>query len=77
MYSWTHQKFHKYEVARNFDDESFGGSKNPSFLKLHAVCSGLGRIHTRIAEGQGMYIHLLNKHMSHIFEKAKKNLSRC
>jgi hypothetical protein len=57
-----HQKFHKSEVARKFEGESFGGSKYHSFLKLHVGCSGPTHIHTQTAEGQGAYIRLLNKH---------------
>jgi hypothetical protein len=40
-----HQKFCKSEVARKFDGESFGGSENPSFLKLYVVTSGPGHVH--------------------------------
>jgi hypothetical protein len=61
-----HQKFHKSEVARKFDGESFGGSENPSFLKLYVD-----------AVGQGTYICRLKKARACILEKAKKNLSRC
>jgi hypothetical protein len=55
-----HQKFHKSEVARKFDGESFRGSENPSFLKLYTGCSGPG-IHTWAAEGQGHTYCMLKK----------------
>jgi hypothetical protein len=45
-YSWMHQKFCKSEVARKFDDKSFGGLENPIFQKLYASCLGPGHIHT-------------------------------
>jgi hypothetical protein len=50
-----HQKFHKFEVARKFDGDHFGGSENPSFLKLY-----VGVV------GQGAYICGLQKARAHI-----------
>jgi len=72
-----HQKFHKSEIARKFYRKSFRGSKNPSLLKLYAGCSGPYHVHTWDAEGQGMYIHVLNKERSHIHGKDMKSLSKC
>jgi hypothetical protein len=46
-----HQMFRKYEVERKFDEECFGGSKHPIFLKLYTRRSG--KIHVHMWDGKG------------------------